>query len=155
MGMVQKVHLNDHKTKNMSDKKKTNDLLGKYIGKDGELSPMEQSAKLVKSESGYQAVIELTAAHSSHKTLKGQFGIFGKNGDFDYFDYHHVIKRSFKQGVVMLTTTTDIICLRGQNLKSVAECFAHKKACAVYEFNPIEHKQPPADQPIIETIEWQ
>lgn len=133
----------------MSDKK---ELLGKYRKKRTPYPELVKSDN--QSQNLYRAFEEIKATDKKD-IPKDIFRIYDKDGDFDFYEYSRLLKGSFKKGAIILPTMTDIITLKGQNLRGIAELFSLRKIKAVYEFNPATHQPPAAGEPLIERIDWE
>ena len=133
----------------MSDK---NDALGKYKKTPypalEKMPDSNQTTKLVKSEQPYVAAVQIKAGEP-----KEQFRIYDKDGGFDFHNYNHLLAGSLKNGILILTTSTQIYTLTGKNLNLIASLIGDKKIRAIYEFNPTKHKLPKEDAAVIESIE--
>ncbi len=127
----------------MEDKK---DLLGKYTNKKAPTLPLQDTSTFTKSKVPYQAF--------NKAKVTERFKIYDHNGNFDLYNYGHLLEISFRDGRLLITTTTRIFILDGNNLSQIAELLGDRKIGSIYEFNADKHEAPiEPNAPIIESIE--
>jgi hypothetical protein len=140
MVMEQKAVLNPN---GMSDKKNT---LGKYENTSPTLSGdnVQNIPTLVKSKKTYHAIIKAKGVEKIQR-----FRICDKHGNFDLYNYAHLLEASFRNGVFILTTTTRIFTLTGKNLEKIADLLDDTKIKSMHEFNSDTQELPTEENAII------
>lgn len=98
--------------------------------------PLEKKdiPKLVTPKKDYEAFVKSKGAERVQS-----FRIYDKEGNFNFHHYGHLIEGSYREGSLILTTTSRIYTLTGRHLDKLAELFSDKQIKAVYEFNPDKH----------------
>ena len=143
MGMGQKEVLKKKKITAMEDKK---DALDKYTSKP--YPPLEKKPipTLVENKPPYKASVKAK--------VKERIKIYDRKGNFDLYNYGHLLEVSFRNSMLTITTTTRIFTLSGKNLAQIAELLGDRQIGAIHEFNPDTHSLPTEpNAPIIESME--
>lgn len=105
--------------------------------------------RLVEKKKGYEAFTKAKGAENND-TLRLEY----QDGEFDFFHYNQILKGSFRAGAIIITTTSGIYAIRGENLSKVAELISNRKIKTLTEFDPAIH-EPVTDKnaAMIEAIE--
>ena len=141
--MARPVPLNGKTMTAMSDK------LDKYSKSDYPPLGKPDIPKLVTKTKEYQAFLRTKG------TERGEsFKIYDEKGNFDFYAYANLIEGSYRNGELIITTSSRIFTLIGKNLDNLAELLSEKRIKAMYEFNPQTDKYPDDNKAsVIEKIE--
>ena len=103
------------------------DKLNKYGTPKKAYPPLEKSElpKLVTPKKQYEAFVKIKGMERVES-----FKIYDRNGNFDFYHYGHLLEGSFRNDVLMISTTSRIYSFTGQQLVKLAELFSEKKVKA-------------------------
>lgn len=131
----------------MSDKK--NFDLNQYGGKK-EYPPLQEPT----TKPTPQLVEDYKAVEDSKRGRVPRFRIIDKTGKSYGCSYAHLISWVYEPNSLLTLTISDkIFTLEGKNLKKIEMVLLEEKVKVLREFNPQNHRTPPQNEILIESIE--